>query len=106
MVAFNVVRARVRPEFEAAFLKANDDPGHEVASGLRCMSLMRTAEHCYCFVGEWDSFDALTEARPVLGAWLENMRPMLEEMDEGSEMAGQVVARLKPRIEEGDWRSC
>lgn len=106
MVAFNVVRTRVRPEFEAEFLAVNDDPGHEVERGLRCMSLVRTDEHCYCFVGEWDSLDALTQARPVLGAWLDRLRPMLEELGEGGEVSGRVVARLKPRIEEGDCRSC
>jgi hypothetical protein len=107
MVAFNVVRARVRPEFEAEFLALNDNPGHEVARGLRCMSLVRTEEqHCYCFVGEWDSLDALAEAQPVLGQWLARMLPMLEETNESMAVAGKVVARLKPRVEAGDWRSC
>ena len=103
MVAFNILRARVRPEFEAAFLKSNDDPGGEVQRGLRCMSLVRTDERCYCLVGEWDSLDALEAAQPVLGAWLARMRPMLVETDE---LAGRVVARLKPRVEAGDHRSC
>jgi len=106
MVAFNLVQARVRPEFEAEFLKANGNPGCEVERGLRCMSLVRTDEHCYCFVGEWDSLDAMEAARPVLGAWLERMRPMLAETGEGAEVAGRVVARLKPRVEPGDHRSC
>ena len=106
MVAFNLVRARVRPEREAEFLEANDDPGHEVAQGLRCMSLVRTDEHCYCFVGEWDSLDALEAAQPVLGQWLDRMRPMLADLSDGAEVSGRVVARLRPRTEDGDWRSC
>jgi hypothetical protein len=106
MMAVNLVRARVRPEREAEFLEANDDPGHEVGHGLRCMSLVRTDEHCYCFVGEWDSLAALEAAQPVLGQWLERMRPMLEDWSEDAEVSGRVVARLKPRIEDGDCRSC
>lgn len=106
MVAFNVVRARVRPEYETEFLKANDDPGHEVERGLRCMSLVRTGEREFCLIGEWDSLDALAAARPVLGRWMDRMRPMLEELSEGAEVSGRVVARLKPRVEAGDWRSC
>jgi hypothetical protein len=70
------------------------------------MSLVRTDEHCYVFVGEWDSLGAMEAAQPVLGAWLERMRPMLVEMGEGAEVAGRVVARLKPRVEMGDHRSC
>jgi hypothetical protein len=104
MVAFNVVRARVRPEFEAEFLKANGDPGQEVERGLRSMVLVRTGEREFCLIGEWDSLDALAAARPVLGAWLDRMRPMVEEVAEGAE--GQCVARLRPKVEPGDWRSC
>ena len=106
MVAFNMMRAQVRPEFEAEFLKANDNPGCEVEGGLRCMSLVRTGEHRYCLVGEWDSQGAMNAAQPVLNAWLERMRPMLVETGEVAEVAGPVVARLKPRIEPGDHRSC
>ncbi|EYD75920.1 Uncharacterized protein Rumeso_02538 [Rubellimicrobium mesophilum DSM 19309] len=103
MVAYNVVRARVRPEFEAEFLRANDDPGHEMEEGLRSMSLVRTGDGEFCLIGEWDSLEAMTTARPALWAWLDRMRPMLEE---GAEVSGQCVARLRPRVAEGDWRSC
>ena len=103
MVAFNVVRARVRPEYEAEFLRANDEPGHEVERGLRCMSLVRTGERELCLIGEWDSAEALATARSALGAWLERMRPMLEAE---AELSGQCVARLRPKVEPGDWRSC
>lgn len=106
MAAFNIVRAQVRPEFEAEFLKTNDNPGWEVERGLRCMSLVQTGEHSYCFVGEWDSLDAMEAARPVLGAWLDRMRPLLAGTEEGAGVAGRVVARLKPRIDPGDHRSC
>jgi hypothetical protein len=106
MVAFNLVRARVLPDREAEFLQANDDPGQGVGDGLRCMSLVRTDEHSYVFVGEWDSLDALAAARPALGRWIEGMRPMLEAWSDGADLSGRVVARMKPKADENDWRSC
>ena len=110
MVAFSVMRMRVRPECEAEFLALTGNPGHEVERGLRTACLVQTGERCYCLIGEWDSLDALDAARPLMSEDLDRLRPLLEELGEGvgvaEAVAGRVVARLMPRIEEDDCRSC
>jgi hypothetical protein len=109
-VAFNMVRMRVKPDCESEFLALNENPGHEVERGLRTACLIRTGERCYCLIGEWDSLDALAAAGPAMGQDLDRLRPLLEDWAEGvgfaDAVSGAVIARLRPRIEEGDCRSC
>lgn len=83
MTAFNVVHMRVKPGREEEFLAMNQRPGHEVRAGLRKASLIKTGERAYCFVGEWESMDAIVAARADMIADLDRMRHMLEDLGNG-----------------------
>ena len=96
MKAYNVVRMRVKPGREQEFLDLNRKPGHEVKAGLRKAVLIKTAERTYCFIGEWDSFQALADARRDMVEDLDRLRPLLEELGGGlgvtDAVSGELVA--------------
>nr|WP_314091246.1 antibiotic biosynthesis monooxygenase [uncultured Shinella sp.] len=98
MTAFNVVRFKVKPGMEAAFLDAHrtvvaDWPG------LRHANIIQSGEGRYCIVAEWDSMEALAECRPQMIATLDSFRATLEDLGGGlgvtDPVAGSVVLALK-----------
>ncbi len=83
MTAFNVVRFRVKPGHDDAFLAAHRDLGIEGFDGARRFSLIKTGDGTYCVVGEWNKFDDIISARPKMIGLLDSFRHMLEEMGAG-----------------------
>jgi hypothetical protein len=83
MTAYNVVHMRVKAGREDDFLKMNQSPGHEVKTGLRKAALIKTGERSYCFIGEWESVDAIVAARADMIQDLDRMRDMLEDLGNG-----------------------
>ena len=94
MAAFNVVRFRVKPGREEAFLDAHRKGPTDYA-GFRRISLVKTGDRTYCIIGEWDSFDSLKAARPKMIATLDSFRDMLEDLGGGlgvtDPVSGEVV---------------
>ncbi|MDQ6432928.1 antibiotic biosynthesis monooxygenase [Mesorhizobium sp. LHD-90] len=101
MTAFNVVRYRVRPEFEEEFLRLNREVDRSDLAGLRSASLIKTGERSYCMIGEWDSMESIVAARPLMVRNLERGRGMLEDLGEGrgvtDAVSGEVVSELHRR---------
>jgi hypothetical protein len=98
MSAFNVVRFRVRLGQEQAFLAAHKNVGHEWP-GLKHANIVKTGEQSYCIIAEWDSTEALANARPNMIATLNSFRDTLEDLG-GSRgltdpVSGPVVLSLK-----------
>ena len=97
MTAFNIVRFRVKPGREEAFIEA-----HRRATtgfkGFRRASLVKTGERSYAMVGEWDSFDSLAAARPQMIALLDTFRAELEDLGNGlgvtDPVSGSVVLEM------------
>jgi len=83
MTAFNVVRFRVKPGQDDAFVAAHRDLGIEGFNGARRFSLIKTGDGTYCIVGEWNSFDDIIGARPKMIGLLDTFRHMLEELGGG-----------------------
>jgi hypothetical protein len=79
MTAFNVVRFRVKPgrekEFISLFKKA--DRGF---AGMRRIAMIKTGENSYCSIGEWDAFENIVAARPVMIELLNSFRDCLEDL--------------------------
>jgi len=98
MTAFNVVRFRVRPGFEEEFIARHRDI-REMLPGMRQMSLVRTGDSTFCFVGEWRSMDSIVAAREQMIGILDSFRHMLEDL--GSELgvtdpvSGEAVVEQK-----------
>ena len=84
MTAYNVVRFRVKPGMEDAFiasqrksLEGDDMPGAIDAA------LIKTGDRTYCFVGKWDKFESIVGARPTMIGFLDEVRPYLEDLGNG-----------------------
>jgi hypothetical protein len=98
MTAFNVVRFRVKPGQEQRFLDAhkNLNGGFE---GMRHANLVKTGDRTYCFVGEWDNYDALVRGRPEMIATLDGFRDCLEDLGNGlgvtDPISGDVAVSLR-----------
>jgi hypothetical protein len=99
MTAFNIVRFRVKPGREQAFIDAHRqaDPTFK---GFKRGALVKTGERGFCFVGEWDTFDDIVAARPQMIALLDSFRADLEDLGHGvgvtDPVSGEVVVDLKP----------
>lgn len=83
MTAMNIVHMRVKPGKEDEFLAILRDVHDEVGPGMRALWVIKTGERSYCFVGEWDSMEAIAEARPKMIGQLDRMRALLEDLGGG-----------------------
>ena len=98
MIAFNVVRFKVKPGMEDAFL--NDHRNiTDSWSGLRHANIIKTGEERYCIVAEWESMEALAASRPQMLATLDSIRETLEDLGGvlgvTDPVAGPVVLSVK-----------
>jgi len=97
MMAFNVVRFRVKPGREAEFLEAHRRP-HPDFAGFRRFSLIKTGDRTYCVIGEWDSHQSLVAARPQMIAMLDTFRDTLEDLGGGlgvtDPVSGEVILEM------------
>ena len=98
MIAFNVVRFRVKPGFEEDFVARHRDIG-EMMPGMRQLALVKTGDSSYCLVGEWHSMDHIAAARPQMIGILDSMRHMLEDLGAGlgvtDPVSGEAVVTQK-----------
>jgi Antibiotic biosynthesis monooxygenase len=100
MTAFNLVRFRVKPGHDEAFIAAHRRANTDLtgAKGFRRASLLKTGDRCYAVVGEWDSFDSLAAARPQMIAMLDSFRADLEDLGNGlgvtDPVSGSVVLEM------------
>jgi hypothetical protein len=97
MTAFNVVRFRVKPGRDEAFIEAHRRANRAFKGMLRG-SLVKTGDRSYCLVGEWDSFESIVAARPQMGGVLDSFRHELEDLGQGlgvtDPVSGKVVLEL------------
>jgi hypothetical protein len=83
MTAYNVVRFRVKPGMDQAFIDSQQDATRAGMKGFLGGGLIKTGERAYCFVGHWQSFDDIVAARPQMIAMLDNARALLEDLGNG-----------------------
>ena len=98
MAAFNTVRFKVKPGRDEEFIEAHRNAERNWP-GLRHANLIKTGEHAYCIVAEWDDIDSLAAARPHMVATLDTFRDALEDLGGGlgvtDPVSGPVVLELK-----------
>jgi quinol monooxygenase YgiN len=99
MTAFNVVRFRVKPGQETAFVDTHRSMERNLP-GLRQFSLLKTGERSFCVIGEWDDMAALANARAAMIGNLDRLRPLLEDLGNGlgvtDPVSGEAVLQLNP----------
>ena len=99
MTAFNAVRFRVKPGRDEEFIEAHRRVDRDWP-GLRNVNLIKTGDHAYCIIGEWDDMDSLAAARSHMISTLDSFRDTLEELDDGNvtdPVSGPVVVKLTPQ---------
>jgi hypothetical protein len=98
MTTFNVVRFKVKPGMDEAFLDAHRDIAASW-SGMRHANIIRTGEGRYCIIAEWESMEALGAGRPQMIATLDSFRQTLDDLGGGQgvtdAVAGPVVLSAK-----------
>jgi hypothetical protein len=98
MIAFNVVRFRVKPGYEEQFVARHRNIG-ETMPGMRQLALVKTGDSSYCLVGEWHSMNHIAAARPQMIGILDSMRHMLEDLGAGlgvtDPVSGEAVVTQK-----------
>jgi hypothetical protein len=82
MTAFNVVRFKVKPGREQEFLDIENRQDTNM-KGARRLSIIKTGDRTFCFVGEWDSYDDIVAARPAMIQQLDKVRSLLEDLGGG-----------------------
>ncbi|MBH9552111.1 antibiotic biosynthesis monooxygenase family protein [Inhella gelatinilytica] len=98
MSAFNVVRFRVKPGQEAAFVDAHRDLA-PAWPGLRRFALVQTGASSFCLIGEWQDMASIAAARPAMGAQLDRFRALLEDLGGGlgvtDPVSGEAVLEVQ-----------
>src|SRR5262245_10381242 len=98
MTAINVVRFRVKPGQEQAFVEAHRQMRPKF-KGLVDGWLVNTGERTFCLVGQWRTFQSIVNARPEMIGLLDGMRDMLEDLGGGlgvtDPVSGDAVVRLR-----------
>ena len=98
MTAFNVVRFKVKPGMEQAFLDAHRNIS-ESWVGMRHANIIKTGEGRYCIIAEWESVEALVAGRPNMIATLNSFRQTLDDLGGGlgltDPVGGPVVLAVK-----------
>lgn len=98
MTAYNVVRFRVKPGMEDQFVASQRASLQDEMSGSLDAALVKTGERTYCFIGKWKSFDDIVAARSKMIGYLDEIRPMLEDLGGGlgvtDPVSGTAVVEL------------
>jgi hypothetical protein len=98
MTAVSVVRFRVKPGLDEAFLDAHRH-GRADWPGLRRGFIVKTGERNYTLVAEWADTAAIADARPRMIGTLDTFRHALEDLGNGlgvtDPASGEVVLSLK-----------
>ena len=97
MTAFNVVRLRVKPGQDEAFVNEHRNIKPDFP-GFHRFSLIKTGERAYCMVGEWDCMESIINARPAMIETLDRIRGMLEDLGNGlgvtDPVSGEAVVEV------------
>lgn len=95
---FNVVRFKIKPGMEQAFLDAHRDVA-TAWPGLRHANIIKFSDQGYCIIAEWESREALVSGRPQMIATLDRFRPTLDDLGNGlgttDPVSGPVVMAIK-----------
>ena len=98
MTAYNVVRFRVKPGKDQAFIDSQKNAMEGKMKGFLGGGLIKTGERTYCFVGHWQSFEDIVAARPKMIGILDQARPLLEDLGGGlgvtDPISGPTVAEI------------
>ena len=78
MEFMNIVMAKVKPDYLDEYMEMNKEfPKFE---GMLESKLVKTGDYTFCYVGTWESEEAIAAQRDNMIANLDKMRHTLEEL--------------------------
>jgi len=99
MTAYNVVRFKVKPGQEQKFIELHKSLPD--LDGMKDGALIKTGDRAYCFVGKWDDYESIVEARPQMIGILDGFRAMLEDLGGGlgltDPVSGPAIVKFPSR---------
>ena len=78
MEFMNIVRVKVKPDHIEEYMQLNEE--FPVYEGQKMSRLVKTGDNTFCYVGIWDSEEAIATQRDAMIAGLDKMRHTLEEI--------------------------
>ena len=95
----NVVRFKLKPECVDQYFEVH---GKFICEGLSDRYIAQTGEDSYCFVGLWESKEALVSARSKMIAHLDEVRGFMKELSPElgvtDPVSGDIVAYGAERL--------
>ena len=89
----NVDRLKLKEEYVDQYFEVQ---GKFICKGLTDRYIAQTGEDSYCFVGLWDSKEALMMARPKMLAHLDEARGFMKELSPKLGVTDPVSGTLLP----------
>ncbi len=90
MSGYNVVRFTVKEGMDDQFLSANSKLSFN-SSGFKNAHMIKTSDHNYCFIAEWDSASDSINAEESMIAMLDSFRDTLEDHGNGKGVTDFIV---------------
>lgn len=90
MSGFNVVQFTVKNGMDDTFLDIQKNL-HLDIPGLKQANLIKTGDHDYCFIAEWDSASDSLNAEDRMVAMLNQFRDTLEDRGDGKGVTEAIV---------------
>ena len=90
MSGYNVVRFTVKDGMDEQFLSANKKFSFDVP-GFKHGSMIKTGDHNYCFIAEWDSASDSLKAEEKMVSMLDCFRDTLDDQGDGKGVTDFVV---------------
>ncbi len=78
MEFMNIVRVKVKTDHIDEYMQLNEE--FPVYEGQKMSRLVKTGENTFCYVGIWESEEAIAAQRDAMIAGLDTMRHTLEEI--------------------------
>lgn len=78
MEFMNIVRVKVKPDHIDEYMQLNEE--FPVYEGQKMSRLVKTGDNTFCYVGIWESEEAIAAQRDAMIAGLNTMRHTLEEI--------------------------
>ena len=78
MEFINIVRVKVKPDHIDEYMQLNEE--FPVYEGQKMSRLVKTGDNTFCYVGIWESEEAIAAQRDAMIAGLNTMRHTLEEI--------------------------
>ena len=91
----NVVRFKLKPDCVDKYFEVIDNTSFE---GMNQRYIAKTGDYDYCFVGIWESAEAIAAQRPAMITHLDEVRVFMEELSPElgvtDPVSGNIVSKI------------